>query len=62
MPDPVALQRGEQLEAFLATVIMGAILRDLPQDDALALVRRVAAQLPDGVIDSVRMQVSATRA
>lgn len=62
VPDPVALERGDQLQAYLATVIMGAMLRDLPQDDGLALVRRVAAELPDGVVDYVRVQVSATKA
>ena len=61
VPDPVALERGAQLEAFLATVIMGAILQGLPAEEGRALVRRVAAHLPDGVVDYVRMQASATK-
>ena len=62
VPDPVALEPGDQLAAYLATVIMGAMLRDLSPEDGAALVHRVAAGLPDGVIDYVRMQVTATRA
>ena len=61
VPDPVTLERGDQLEAYIATVIMGATLRDMTPEDGAALVTRIAAELPDPVIDYVRMQVSATR-
>lgn len=60
--DPAVLERGEQLEAFIATVLLGATLRDLPADEGRSLVRRTAAELPDPVIDYVRVQVSASRA
>jgi trans-aconitate 2-methyltransferase len=59
--DPVVLERGEQLEAFIATVLLPAALRNLPADRARALVTATAAQLPDPVIDYVRVQLSATR-
>lgn len=62
VPDPVALERGSRLEAFIATVLLGATLRDLPPEQGAALVRRVAAELPEPVIDYVRMQISAVRA
>jgi trans-aconitate 2-methyltransferase len=61
VPDPVRLERGDQLEAFIATVLMGATLRDMPQEDGAHLVQRIAAELPEPVIDYVRMQISAVR-
>ncbi|MFD1719922.1 class I SAM-dependent methyltransferase [Amnibacterium endophyticum] len=61
VPDPVRLQRGGPLEAFLATVVMPAILRDLPADEGRALVLRTAEELPEPVVDYVRMQLTATR-
>jgi trans-aconitate 2-methyltransferase len=61
VPDPVCLEPGEQLEAFLATVILGALLRDLPQEERRPFVRAVAQRLPDPVIDYVRLQISAVR-
>ncbi|HEV7622951.1 MAG TPA: L-histidine N(alpha)-methyltransferase [Amnibacterium sp.] len=60
--DPAVLERGPQLEAFIATVLLGATLRDMAPEDGRELVRRTAAELPEPVIDYVRMQVSAVRA
>ncbi|WP_375400850.1 class I SAM-dependent methyltransferase [uncultured Amnibacterium sp.] len=62
VPDPAVLEPGEQLEAFIATVLLPATLRTLQPDDGRTLVRRTAAELPEPVIDYVRVQVSATRA
>jgi trans-aconitate 2-methyltransferase len=62
VPDSAVLERGPQLEAFIATVLLGATLRDLPAEEGRELVRRTAEELPEPVIDYVRMQVSATRA
>lgn len=59
--DPAVLERGEQLEAFIATVLLGATLRDMAPEDGRALVRRTAAELAEPVIDYVRIQLSATR-
>jgi trans-aconitate 2-methyltransferase len=59
--DPAVLERGPQLEAFLATVLLAATLRDLPAEEGRELVRRTAAELPEPVIDYVRVQVSAVR-
>ncbi|MBA3022008.1 trans-aconitate 2-methyltransferase [Propionicimonas sp.] len=60
--DPAVLERGEQLEAFIATVLLGAVLRDLPPAQGRALVQATAAELEEPVIDYVRVQLSATRA
>ncbi|MGH3768550.1 MAG: class I SAM-dependent methyltransferase [Pseudonocardiaceae bacterium] len=57
--DSVVLERGEQLEAFLATVMLGAQLRELPADQRRPFVRAVAAQLDEPVIDYVRLQINA---
>ncbi|MFD4183261.1 class I SAM-dependent methyltransferase [Rhodococcus sp. NPDC058514] len=59
--DPARLERGEQLEAFLATVLLGAQLRDLPADERRPFVHAVAERLPEPVIDYVRLQISAVR-
>lgn len=59
VPDPVRLQPGAQLEAFLGTVVLGAVLDPLPQDQRPIVVREVAARLHRPVIDYVRLQASA---
>jgi trans-aconitate 2-methyltransferase len=59
--DPAELERGDQLEAFIATVLLGVVLRDLPAAQGRELVRRTARELSEPVIDYVRMQVSAVR-
>ena len=62
IPDPARLERGEQLEAFIATVMLGAQLRDMSVDDRRPFVHEVAQRLPEPVIDYVRLQISAVRA
>jgi len=62
VPDPARLERGEQLEAFLATVMLGAQLREMPSDERRPFVHAVAQSLPEPVIDYVRLQISAIRA
>jgi trans-aconitate 2-methyltransferase len=59
--DPAQLKRGEQLEAFIATVLLGAQLRELPMSEQRPFVRAVATQLSEPVIDYVRLQISAVR-
>jgi trans-aconitate 2-methyltransferase len=61
VPDPARLEAGEQLEAFLATVILGVQLRELPPEQRRPLVAAVAARLPSPEVDYVRLQLSATR-
>ncbi len=62
VPDPARFESADQLEAFLATVIFGAHLRDLPAAERRPFVRAVAARLDEPVVDYVRLQIRATRA
>lgn len=62
VPDPARLERGEQLEAFIATVMLGAQLRDMSKENRRPFVHEVAQSLPEPVIDYVRLQISAMRA
>lgn len=61
VPDPARLEPGEQLETFIATVLLGAQLRELPMSEQRPLVRAVAARLDEPVIDYVRLQIRAVR-
>lgn len=60
--DPIHLEPGHQLEAFLATVVLGPDLAELPAPERMPFVRAVAARLPDAVVDYVRLQFEAVRA
>jgi trans-aconitate 2-methyltransferase len=62
VPDPASFESAGQFEAFLATVVLGAHLRDLPPDGRRPFVRAVAAGLDEPVVDYVRLQIRATRA
>jgi trans-aconitate 2-methyltransferase len=61
VPDPARLRPGAQIEEFLATVVLGAVLRDLPEAERGPFVHTVAQRLDEPVIDYVRLQLSATR-
>ena len=61
VPDPARLDAGHQFEAYLATVVLGAHLRELPPGDRAPFVRAVAARLAEPVVDYVRLQIRATR-
>jgi trans-aconitate 2-methyltransferase len=61
VPDPARLEPGEQLEAYLATVMLGPHLRELPPAARPGFVRAVAARLAEPVIDYVRLQIRAVR-
>jgi len=60
-PDPARFAPGEQLEAFLATVILGAELDALPEDEHEPFVKAVAGRLAEPVVDYVRLEITATR-
>jgi trans-aconitate 2-methyltransferase len=62
VPDPAHLDSADQLEAFLATVVLGAHLRDLPPGERRPFVQAVAARLAEPVVDYVRLQIRAVRA
>ncbi|WP_329139537.1 class I SAM-dependent methyltransferase [Streptomyces sp. NBC_01476] len=61
-PDPARFEPGAQLEAFLATVVLGAHLDGMAQGDHEAFVEAVAGRLAEPVVDYVRLEISATRA
>lgn len=61
-PDPARLEPGERFRGYLATVVLGAQLDRLPEDERDGFVRAVAARLPEPVIDYVRLEFSARRA
>jgi trans-aconitate 2-methyltransferase len=60
--EPVRLEPGEALREYLRTVVLGAHLARLPERDRERFVAAVANRLPDGVIDYVRLDISARRA
>jgi len=62
VPDPARLESADQFEAFLATVILGVHLRDMPPAERRPFVQAVAARVPGPVADYVRLQIRATRA
>jgi trans-aconitate 2-methyltransferase len=62
VPDPASFESADQLEAFLATVVLGTHLRDLPPSGRPPFVHAVAAGVDEPVVDYVRLQIRATRA
>lgn len=60
-PDPARFEPGEQLESFLATVVLGAHLDAMAEDEREPFVKAVAGRLAEPVVDYVRLEVSATR-
>jgi trans-aconitate 2-methyltransferase len=61
-PDPARFEPGEQLQAFLATVILGPYLDGMAAGDREPFVEAVAARLAEPVVDYVRLEISAVRA
>lgn len=60
-PDPAAFEPGEQLESFLATVILGPQLDAMADGDRAPFVRAVTDRLAEPVVDYVRLEISAVR-
>jgi trans-aconitate 2-methyltransferase len=61
-PDPVRLAPGGQLEAYLTTVVLGAVLDPLPPARHRWVVDEVVARLPEPTVEYVRLQAAARRA
>jgi trans-aconitate 2-methyltransferase len=61
-PEPTRFARGEPLETFLRTVILGQHVDRLPSEERDAFVHEVATRLPEPVIDYVRLNIVARRA
>jgi trans-aconitate 2-methyltransferase len=62
VPDFAVLDSGEQFEAYLATVVLGARLRELPAHQRQPFVQAVAREMGEPIIDYVRLQIEAMRA
>jgi trans-aconitate 2-methyltransferase len=60
--EPTEFERGEPLETFLRTVILGPQVARLPEAERDAFVRTVADRMPQPVIDYVRLNITAKRA
>ncbi|MBL7497420.1 methyltransferase domain-containing protein [Frankia sp. CNm7] len=61
-PDPTRIDDPDVLRSFLETIILGADLLRLPEDERAGFVHAVAERLPEPVIDYVRLTGSARRA
>lgn len=59
-PDPLRLD-AETIRPYLATVILGAVLREMPEEDRAAYVDAVATAMDEPVIDYVRLEFEARR-
>jgi trans-aconitate 2-methyltransferase len=59
--DDARLQDRTQLEAFVATVMLGAHLREMPDEEHAPFVKSVCDRLDEPVIDYVRLQIEAIR-
>jgi trans-aconitate 2-methyltransferase len=60
--DEARLEDRAQLEAFVATVMLAAALREMPAEERAGFVKSVCDRLPEPVIDYVRLKIDATRA
>jgi trans-aconitate 2-methyltransferase len=60
--EPVTLRSGEELETYLATIVLGAHLDRLPAADRPGFVKAVAGWLASPVLDYVRLNIVARRA
>jgi len=61
VPAPARIP-ADDLELYLATVCIGGILDDTPEEDRAPLVSQVARRMSEPVIDYVRLNISARRA
>jgi trans-aconitate 2-methyltransferase len=59
--EPTRFERGEPLETYLRTVILGGHLERIPPAEHADFVHEVATRLPEPVIDYVRLNIIARR-
>ena len=60
-PDPVRLTDRGELHAYLRTVMLGGELDQLPSAEHEGFVAAVADQLPEPLVEYVRLEITATR-
>jgi len=61
VPDEAQFGNREQLEAFVATVMLSAALRETPSGERAQFVSAVCNRLTEPAIDFVRLQIEARR-
>jgi trans-aconitate 2-methyltransferase len=59
--EPTRFEAGEPFETFLRTVILGAHVERLPEDERDAFVHTVAERLPEPMVDYVRLNIVGRR-
>ena len=59
--EPTRFEAGAPFETFLRTVILGAHVDRLPEDERDAFVHGVAERLPEPMVDYVRLNIIARR-
>lgn len=62
VPDPARMQSAVQFEAFMTSVVLGAVLDSIPTGGRRQVVKDVVARLPEPQVDYVRLQACARRA
>jgi trans-aconitate 2-methyltransferase len=60
-PEPTRFERGEQLETFLATVVLREHIARLPEADRKPFVHAVTVRMAQPVVDYVRLNIVARR-
>ncbi len=58
-PDPFRVDDPTVFEAFLASVILGSYLAEMPDDEHESFVREVRVSLGEPVVDYVRLEIDA---
>jgi trans-aconitate 2-methyltransferase len=61
VPDPIRLRNPDELHAYLRTVMLGGELDRMPEVEHEPFVAAIAGQLPEPVIDYVRLEITAIR-
>jgi trans-aconitate 2-methyltransferase len=60
--EPTRFEPGEPFATFLRTVVLGDHLDRLPPSERDAFVKAVVDQLPEPILDYVRLNITARRA
>ncbi|MGH8971935.1 MAG: class I SAM-dependent methyltransferase [Acidimicrobiia bacterium] len=61
-PEPTPFPPGEPLQEYLATVVLGSHLEQLPPEKRRDFVRQVSERMPKPEVDYVRLNILARRA
>ncbi len=59
--EPTQLEPGEPLKTYLATIVLRSHLASMADEEKTKFLERVAAELPDGKLDYVRLNIIARK-